>query len=249
MMPMGADFPGWLEFRRIVRHSIALGFREVKSAYPHAGSTLSGVLARIKHMMRAVGWRPEIGDPTLTGWVVTVCYLATAVVCARLAWTGWKRRLLPARSILFWVMVSGFLLFLGINKQLDLQTALTLAGRRIALRDGWYGERRIVENGFVAALAVGEACGLAAFLWLFRRLWREICHAVLGVAILFLFILLRADGWEPSQSLAPVIERGHRLGWILELTGIALIAYSAVKATMRMRREYVAPACESQTAP
>jgi hypothetical protein len=42
---------------------------------------------------------------------------------------------------------------LGINKQLDLQTALTELGRVLALSQGWYEQRQVVQFWFIAALA------------------------------------------------------------------------------------------------
>jgi hypothetical protein len=40
-----------------------------------------------------------------------------------------------------WATISILFLGLGINKQLDLQSALTEAGRILAIEQGWYGPR------------------------------------------------------------------------------------------------------------
>jgi hypothetical protein len=62
-----------------------------------------------------------IGDPTVAGWLTVILYLVTSVSCwilaRELGTGGMDRRAWRSISILF--------LFLGINKQLDLQTALT----------------------------------------------------------------------------------------------------------------------------
>ena len=69
-------------------------------------------------------WSPGIGDPTVAGWLTVVLYLVTSVSCWMLA-----RELGPAGlDRRAWRSISVLFLFLGINKQLDLQTALTEAG-------------------------------------------------------------------------------------------------------------------------
>ena len=126
------------------------------------------------------GWRPGMGDPTFSAWLIVFCYFLSAAVCAwalRVARAGAKlsheypsdrRRVCRARayraSFLFWAMLVGVFVFLGVNKQLDLQTWLTEIGRRVALAQGWYGQRRAVQAGLVIALAVGGLATLAVLL-------------------------------------------------------------------------------------
>jgi hypothetical protein len=45
-------------------------------------------------------------------------------------------------------------LALGINKQLDLQTALTELGRVLAYDQGWYEERQTVQVWFIVGVAI-----------------------------------------------------------------------------------------------
>ena len=120
------------------------------------------------------------------GWVTVFAYLGAAYTCVRaarrsraavggqgstlaaarpawLALTGQARRLatLPANDRLasLWVSLAGVLLLLGVNKQLDLQTALTELGRIAAHAGDWYDVRRNVQVAFIA-------CILMASLWL-----------------------------------------------------------------------------------
>ena len=97
-------------------------------------------------------WRPGIGDPTLTGWLTTIAYFAAALLCLRSAFTK------PANTApiditkhrIFWVLLCGAMLLLGINKQMDFQMWFWLTGRNIIMDMGWseYGERlrRIMEK-------------------------------------------------------------------------------------------------------
>ncbi len=72
----------------------------------------------------AQDWSPQIGDPNVTGWLTVVSYL----VCFGLAYMV-TMRLKGQRGRGLWVIITGLMLFLALNKQLDLQTALTATGR------------------------------------------------------------------------------------------------------------------------
>src|SRR5262249_9826495 len=59
-----------------------------------------------------------------------------------------------------WRAISILFLALGINKQLDLQTAFTEAGRVLASYQGWYEQRQFVQLAFIALVAM--TCLIAA---------------------------------------------------------------------------------------
>ena len=75
-------------------------------------------------------WRPGIGDPTIGGWITVVLYFAAMASC----WVTARNREIEDRRI--WTTISILFLGLGINKQLDLQSALTEAGRVLAFEQG-----------------------------------------------------------------------------------------------------------------
>ena len=98
--------------------------------------------------MHQFTWRPGIGDPTIGGWVTVVLYFSAV-------WSVWK----TAHSAIsserqLWRAISILFIGLGINKQLDLQTAFTELGRMVAFDQGWYGERRTVQLWFIAGVAL-----------------------------------------------------------------------------------------------
>ena len=84
-------------------------------------------------------WHFGIGDPTPIGWFTVFAYLAATIACARV-WAVDRQadRIRQPASPVFWMVLTILLLFLGINKQLDLQTLLNDVGRRMAKADGWY---------------------------------------------------------------------------------------------------------------
>ncbi|HEY8942673.1 MAG TPA: hypothetical protein VIM73_00370, partial [Polyangiaceae bacterium] len=86
-------------------------------------------------------WSPGIGDPTVTGWVTVVAYLATAVSCTLLALRIPRVAGPLNRERLLWGLLAAAFFALGLNKQLDLQSAVTEIGRIVAAKQGWYEQR------------------------------------------------------------------------------------------------------------
>jgi hypothetical protein len=80
-------------------------------------------------------WSPGIGAPTIVGWATVIFYCLGAWQCCRLA-TAHSPALHQRKRAIWWTLTLG-LLALGINKQLDLQTALTEIGRFVAIQQAW----------------------------------------------------------------------------------------------------------------
>ena len=123
---------------------------------------------------------------------------------------------------------------LGVNKQLDLQTWFTQTGRDLALAQGWYLQRRLVQEVFIIALTLG---GLASGIWLYRvlrDLGNELRWAALGLDFLAVFVIIRAALFYHIDELLHSDFQGMRFNWILELGGIAIIAVAAATRLLRM---------------
>ncbi len=174
-------------------------------------------------------WQPEIGDPSLGGWLTVACYGLACVVAGLVVTRG--RGVAPPmrrRERLFWLLICLLMLGLGINKQLDLQSLLTAVGRCVAQTDGWYAERRAVQAAFIALLSVGGLLGVlltAAVLW--TRLPRN-GLAVLGLGVLVTFVLIRAIGFHHFDRVIEMETLGLRVNWILEIGGILLVALNGL---------------------
>ena len=124
-------------------------------------------------------WEPGIGDPTAVGWVTVVAYFLAAFLCWR---AGRSVRANPGsgRERTFWWLFTAVLILLGFNKQLDLQTWLTLFGKHLAQEEGWYERRAIFQTAFIGAVAVGGVLGLAGLRLLVGRGTRAVHCALLG---------------------------------------------------------------------
>jgi len=68
-----------------------------------------------------IGWFPGIGDPSLMGWFTVFAYFFTAYK-SRGAARVLRSSLLGSRETVLWFGLALLLMFLGINKQLDLQS-------------------------------------------------------------------------------------------------------------------------------
>src|SRR5260221_9956242 len=104
--------------------------------------------------MHEFNWSPGIGDPTIGGWVTVVLYFLAVVSTWKTANMVRARERFVAGEKYTWRAISMLFVALGINKQLDLQTALTDLGRVVADYQGWYDERQAVQVWFIIGVAV-----------------------------------------------------------------------------------------------
>ncbi len=179
-------------------------------------------------------WSPGIGDPTVLGWVTVVAYFAATVVCYRLRArfspnADWLRR----KERRFWATMTAILLFLCINKQLDLQTAMTELLRICARRQGWYDHRRTYQVAFIAAMAVALPVAAVVLFRVTRGLAGAIKLAGLGLVVIGGFVLIRAASFHHIDRLLGERILNFKLNWILELGGIAIVL---VGSLMRWRQ-------------
>jgi hypothetical protein len=209
------------------------------------------------------------GDPSVAGWTITVFYAATIAACIwalRVAWIGSKMAAAYAdqhgedrrardrssaykASFLFWALLIVLFVFLGLNKQIDLQTWLTELGRKVARAQGWYDQRAKVQAIFVGAVAV---CGLGLLAFLLDRT-RELLprHALafVGLVLLACYVVLRTSSFHDVDRVLAWGVFGCRLSWLLELLGVICVGtcatlnylwYLPVQAAIRKARSWTA---------
>ena len=178
-----------------------------------------------------------MGDPSFGSWVITIGYIIAAAVCF-LAEKANKKRInkdLSAKGYVVWYLFAVFLLLLGINKQLDLQTLLIDVGRIVSRAQGWYKMRRVVQAAFALVIA---AVGIIVLIALSKRLkgrWGEYTIAPLGVFLLIGFIVFRAGFIEHLDTI--ILHRNvyipHRAYSITEIAGTMLIGLGALYSILR----------------
>jgi len=128
-------------------------------------------------MFAVITWRPGIGDPTWTGWVTVAAYLISVYfLCAGRFADAAKSRRISNESPMMWFVFAIGLLLLGVNKQLDLQTAFIELGGQVAHGEGWYQQRRLAQIIFV--LVLGAALAGILFIGFYqttRRFFQKSC--------------------------------------------------------------------------
>jgi hypothetical protein len=171
------------------------------------------------------------------GWLTVLAYATTAAFAARVALAARGGRIVPRPGLqaLFWLGVALLYGLLGVNKQLDMQSALTAVGRCLAHRDGWYEARRGVQVAFILGLAGTVTIGVSVLAYWFRSIFGPNRLAFLGIMATVVFVLVRAVGFHDMDRFIGTRVLGLRMNWVLELTGIALVLAAAILALRRGR--------------
>ena len=168
-------------------------------------------------------WRPGIGDPTIGGWVTVVLYVLTCVSCCRTTYTLRSRGPEAGQERNTWLAIATLFALLGINKQLDLQTALTEIGRVLAYSEGWYAQRRQVQVAFIIGVA-----GLCLVAILVLLVWArsspfQTWLALTGSCLVFGYVLIRAASFHHIDRFIDRRILGFKWNWILEMSGIGIV--------------------------
>lgn len=178
-------------------------------------------------------WHLGIGDPNAPGWTITLGYLATAAFCF------FRSRhyggLHDARFTRFWFMVGLFLLLMGINKQLDLQTLLIGTAKVFSLNYGFYQYRHRLVVGFIVALLIWGAVSQAWLYTSMKRLHTPERRALLGLGILFVFIAARVAYFQHVAVFHDTV-LAQRFYWFMEIAAIVCIASAAYSKAHWKRR-------------
>lgn len=144
----------------------------------------------------STNWHPGIGDPTWQGWSTTLMYIVVAAAAWWTSRTGAFPKITRFKEQRFWSMLAFILALLAVNKQLDLQSALTELGRCSAHLQGWYDQRRVVQVAFLAILAVGAVVFFSIVSSSMRGTLDRTGMPAVGLAFVLGFVMMRAVGFH-----------------------------------------------------
>ncbi|WP_339074220.1 hypothetical protein [Teredinibacter turnerae] len=187
-------------------------------------------------MINLYGWQPTIGDPTFLGWCTVLAYCfafllsARVVSCAERCFTSDTQK-----QVWLWAAMAGLMLFLAINKQLDLQSFFTAWAKYNAREYGWYEHRRSIQMGFIVAVIIAGFCALVFLLVLFRKQLKNNNLALAGLCFLVSFIVIRAASFHHFDRLIGVHLGVLRINHLFELSGIGMICANALTLLRRVR--------------
>lgn len=172
-------------------------------------------------------WSPQIGDPTIIGWLTVVSYFIVSVLSGLVFYRQ------SGKHGIFWLFLSALLFALAINKQLDLQSVLTAVGRCVAQAQGWYAERRSFQLRFIISLIVTSLLVALLLFWVMRRELRKTWLALAGIALLITFIAIRAVGFHHFDQFIGYKIGNIRVNWVFEIGGIVMIGANALYLLLR----------------
>ncbi|MCX7590640.1 MAG: hypothetical protein N2255_03325 [Kiritimatiellae bacterium] len=177
-----------------------------------------------------VRWQPAIGDPTLLGWLTTLGYAVAAILSARKAvhLCGQAQHRDRGHARVWWA-VAVFLFLLAVNKELDLQSALTALGRAIARKHGWYPYRRTVQAWFIAGFSGLVAAFLLAVSYRLGRFWQKERVLLIAISLIAFFIIVRAASFHHVDRLLRIHLLGAKLAAVIELAAVGLFLLAALK--------------------
>jgi hypothetical protein len=168
-------------------------------------------------------WSPGLGDNNVMGWLTVIVYLLAALASARLLPVLGGAEPTIRRERLFWTISAAIMLCLAVNKQLDLQSLVTMLGRCHAQLSGWFDMRRTVQELFVLTMAGVGIVGLGLFVWFLRGVLGRVWLALLGIGFVCGFVVVRAASFHHVDALLGTWMLGLKLNWLLELPGPTLV--------------------------
>ena len=173
-------------------------------------------------------WMPNRGDPTISGWGITLLYMAVGLCALYCTGAFQGRGAIPLSTYYawFWWVVGIAILLLGVNKQLDLQILLADVGRTYAQVHGWYEQRKPVQIRTIALFATLGLGALEWFAYRLRRAPRSTWPAMAGMLLLALYVLLRMVGLHPIEHVMGLRWLRLELGDWVEIWGLLCIGLS-----------------------
>lgn len=122
-----------------------------------------------------------------------------------------------------WRTVSVVFFFLGINKQLDLQSAMTEIGRMLAFAGGWYESRRIVQLDFIIGVAAVCLTAIPIVIFWARKSPIQTWLVLVGSTFVLGYVIIRAASFHHFDRFISSRYLGFKWNWILETMGIAVV--------------------------
>jgi hypothetical protein len=122
-----------------------------------------------------------------------------------------------------WYAITIAFFALGLNKQLDLQSALTELGRVLAVEEGWYRQRGTVQLYFIIAVALFASWAVITLLVWARHSRLPTWLALAGTTSVLGYVLIRAASFHHIDRFIGSTVLGFRWNWILEMGGVAIV--------------------------
>ena len=164
----------------------------------------------------------DFGDHTFFGWATVLLYFLASFS------TGYQAKIANKNeeSSYFWLGLTILLIFLGLNKQLDLQTNLTEWLRTTSKAHGWYEQRRSLQLVFVSLMGLTIPLLLISLRAFLYNSWQRYKLTWIGVVLLLVFVLVRAASFHHVDTFFYKTIGSLRYYQAIEMLAIGLIMIS-----------------------
>ena len=166
----------------------------------------------------------NFGDHSFFGWMTVVLYFIAATM------TGYKAKVTfrNKESCYFWLGLMLFLILLGLNKQLDLQTNITQWLRSLAKAQGWYEQRRGYQLLFISIMGLAIPILLISLRMFLYHSWQRYKLTWVGIVLLLVFILVRAASFHHVDNIFYQTIGNLRYYQATEMFAILLIVIGSI---------------------
>ena len=194
-------------------------------------------MAKLTFILAAVRdgrWYWGLGDPDAGAVAVTGLYLLTSITCLIVArqlgqlHPQVSRRVHWKSESTFWLVLAIILLLLGINKQADLQSLITLYGRDAFKQFGLYAVRHSFQIVFIALVALAAVLCVLFCMWAVRRWTWPSQLASVGLGIQAAFVVIRAASFHHVDRLLGLRMADLKINLIMESIGLVVLLLAAV---------------------
>ncbi|MBN2715723.1 MAG: hypothetical protein JXX14_07690 [Deltaproteobacteria bacterium] len=194
----------------------------------------------IFEILSQIHWRPKVGDPYPLAWATVFTYMLASVACALCAVRArhiFGNKDLKTHRFIWW-FISTILLFLAVNKQLDLQTLFTQVMKLLAKHWDIYELGKRSQKYFLLGMGIISLGGLIWILWRIRKTWRKYVILMLGALMIVRFVLVRAGTfYGVGMPKLSVFTGGLKLNWLIEILGALTLATAAIVNIATGRRK------------
>ncbi len=193
--------------------------------------------------MRDGSWYWGLGDPDLGAVLVTFTYLLASILCGLAARRfGAKVDSMTTKTSAvfqkrFWVALALLMFLLGVNKQGDFQSLITVLGRDAFKSLGMYDSRRSFQILFIAVIAIMAFVGATFMVWCVRKWTWEYWLAATGLGFQAAFVVIRAVSFHHVDSLLGLKLHVLKFNLILESIGLFLLIIAASACLLRPAKQ------------
>lgn len=167
-------------------------------------------------------------DDDEVSWFITTLYFMTLIIFFRIFLLA-RRYAVDSR---FWLILTIFILLMGLNKQFDIQTDIKNYIRDIAIYEGWYESRAYIQTLLISFITLIGLITLVKAKFILKRYWIRYKWICLSFGLLIFYISIRLISLHAMDiALRYQIYEIIKVQQIIEISIIMLLIISCIPFT------------------